>query len=89
MSEVYYDVVPTSRYIEGKHRNFTRNTFVGGVTHLEGQGMFAMELEDTVAPDERKTLFDDSFRFKKSYFFFYSSFLNSNLLLLYILCSIT
>jgi chondroitin-sulfate-ABC endolyase/exolyase len=61
-----YEAVP--KYLECKHRNYSDETFVGGVT-LGGNGFFSMKLHDTVAPDEDKTIFDDSFRAVKSYFF--------------------
>jgi len=64
-----YHGVADEKYGEGKHRSFTDETFVGGLS-LNGNGMFSMKLHDTVAPDEEKAMYDDTFRATKSYFFF-------------------
>ncbi|WP_034844424.1 chondroitinase family polysaccharide lyase [Endozoicomonas elysicola] len=63
-------VAPTDKYIEGKHRSFTEDTYLGSLTFGKNSGIFAMDFHDTVTPDDEKTLWDDSFEFKKSYFFF-------------------
>ena len=68
MSEVLYEVKPTPLYFEGKHRNYSGDTFVGGVSHGGRDGFYAMNLEDTV-PSDDEPLFDDSFRAKKSLLF--------------------
>lgn len=67
MDDVIYEIRPSPKYVEGHHRNFTDQAFLGGVSHA-GQGLFAMSLQDTVT-DDIGPLFDDSFRAKKSYFF--------------------
>ena len=68
MKEVIFKYEATPKYLECKHRNYSDETFVGGVA-LGGNGFFSMKLHDTVAPDDDKTIFDDSFRAVKSYFF--------------------
>ena len=69
IENVAYWGTTTPKYLEGKHRNYTENTFVGSLSFNGVDGMFAMDFQDTVTPDDDKTLFDDSFGFKKSYFF--------------------
>lgn len=69
MAELAYKIKPDKKYVEGKHRNYTENTFVGGLSFNQDNGIFAMDFRDTVTPDDDKTLFDDSFGFKKSFFF--------------------
>lgn len=56
------------KYIEGKHRNFSESVIASGLSQ-NGNGIFALDLRDDVFPDEEKTLFDSTFRAKKSYFF--------------------
>ena len=63
-----FDVIPDAKYLEGKHRNFSDRTLVGAVK-LGLNGFYALDLHDTVAPDEDKSKFDDSFRAMKYYFF--------------------
>ncbi len=68
VEKTIFKYVATLKYLECKHRNFTDETFVGGVK-LGQSGFFSMKLHDTVAPDDERILFDDSFRATKSYFF--------------------
>ena len=68
VEETVFKYVATPKYLECKHRNYTDETFCGGVT-MAGNGFFSMKLHDTVAPDDERILFDDSFRATKSYFF--------------------
>jgi len=68
VEKTVFKCVPTPKYLEGKHRNYSDETFCGGVK-LGRNGFFSMKLHDTVAPDDERTLFDDSFRAVKSYFF--------------------
>lgn len=49
-------------YKEGKHRNFTDQTFLAGVSTKEGNGIFANKIHDIA--------FNPSFWARKSYFFF-------------------
>ena len=69
MEKMAYRIKPAPGYPEGRHRNFTFNTFVGGLSHRSGNGLFAMRMHDTVKADERG-LFDDSFSADKTFFFF-------------------
>ncbi|ANH80504.1 lyase [Niabella ginsenosidivorans] len=57
-----------NKYIEGKHRNFSESVIASGLQQ-GGNGLFALDLRDDVFPDEDRSLFDSSFRAKKSYFF--------------------
>ncbi|WP_242203550.1 chondroitinase family polysaccharide lyase [Aestuariivivens insulae] len=68
-NKVFHDNESTNKYVEGYHRSFSETTFAGGLTQEGKNGMYAMELRDDVGPDEDKSLFDDSFRARKSYFF--------------------
>ncbi|QHI69323.1 chondroitinase family polysaccharide lyase [Tichowtungia aerotolerans] len=68
VEETVFKYVATPKYLECKHRNYTDETFCGGV-NMAGNGFFSMKLHDTVAPDDERILFDDSFRATKSYFF--------------------
>ena len=68
VEETVFKYVATEKYLECKHRNFTDETFCGGVS-MAGNGFFSMKLHDTVTPDDERILFDDSFRATKSYFF--------------------
>ncbi|WP_018625876.1 chondroitinase family polysaccharide lyase [Niabella aurantiaca] len=66
--KVLYFAKPDEKYIEGKHRNFSESRMASGV-HQEGNGLFGFDLRDDVFPDEDRSLFDSSFRARKSYFF--------------------
>ncbi|MFB9056876.1 chondroitinase family polysaccharide lyase [Mariniflexile ostreae] len=68
INKVFHDNASTEKYIEGYHRSFSETTFASGLTQGEN-GMYAMKLRDDVTPDSDKSLFDDSFRATKSYFF--------------------
>ena len=68
MDQVIYELEPSVDYPEGRHRNFSNETFVGGVSHGGRNGFFAMNLHDTV-PADGGPLFDDSFRARKSFLF--------------------
>ena len=68
MDQVIYALEPSVNYPEGRHRNFSNESFVGGVSHAGRDGFFAMHLLDTV-PGDGGPLFDDSFRARKSYLF--------------------
>jgi len=52
----------SSVYKEGKHRNFTDQTFLGGVSSKSGNGIFANKIHDTA--------FNPDFWARKSDFFF-------------------
>ena len=68
MDQVIYELKPSADYPEGRHRNFSNEAFVGGVSHGSRDGFFAMKLHDTV-PGDGGPLFDDSFRAWKSFLF--------------------
>ena len=68
MDRVIYEIEPTARYPEGKHRNFSGSAFAGSVSHRGLDGFYAMNLHDTV-PFDGEPLFDDSFRARKSFLF--------------------
>jgi len=68
IEKIYHINKSNKKYIEGYHRSFAETTFASGLSQNKN-GMYAMELRDDVGPDEDKSLFDDSFRAKKSYFF--------------------
>ena len=68
MDRVIYEIEPSARYPEGKHRNFSGSAFAGGVSHRGLDGFYAMNLHDTV-PSDGEPLFDDSFRARKSFLF--------------------
>ena len=68
MDRVIYELEPSERYPEGRHRNFSNEAFVGGVSHGGRDGFYAMSLHDTV-PSDGGPLFDDSFRARKSFLF--------------------
>lgn len=70
IEKVYHVNKPTSKYKEGYHRSFAQTTFASGLSAQGKNGIYAMELRDDVGPDKDKSLFDDSFRARKSYFFF-------------------
>ena len=67
--KVFHKNGSTQKYIEGYHRSFAETTFASGLSQEGLNGMYAMELRDDVSPDEDKSLFDNSFRARKSYFF--------------------
>ncbi|MBC9797747.1 chondroitinase family polysaccharide lyase [Sinomicrobium weinanense] len=69
MEKVFFQNRATKKYIEGYHRSFSRTAFANGLSQEGKNGMFAMEFRDDVGPDKEKTLFDDTFRARKSYFF--------------------
>lgn len=66
--KVLYFTKPDKKYIEGKHRNFSESLMASGLQQ-DGNGLFGFDLRDDVFPDEDQSLFDNSFRAKKSYFF--------------------
>lgn len=66
--KVLYFPRPDKKYIEGKHRNFSESLIASGLTQGYN-GLFGFNLRDDVFPDEDKSLFDSSFRARKSYFF--------------------
>ena len=68
MDQIVYELEPSANYPEGRHRNFSNEMFVGGVSHGDRDGFFAMNLHDTV-PADGGPLFDDSFRARKSFLF--------------------
>lgn len=68
MNQVIYELEPSALYLEGKHRNFSNEAFVGSVSHGGRDGFFAMNVRDTV-PSDGAPLFDDSFRARKSFLF--------------------
>lgn len=68
MEKMTYEIDPTPDYVEGKHRNFTNDRFLGGVSLDDRNGFFAMSMHDTV-PSEGAPLFDESFGFHKSFLF--------------------
>ncbi len=70
IEKVYFENKPTEKYKEGFHRSFSETTFAGGLSMEGSNGMFAMELRDDVSPAPNNVLFDNTFRAKKSYFFF-------------------
>ncbi|WP_163932876.1 chondroitinase family polysaccharide lyase [Paraferrimonas sp. SM1919] len=69
MEKTTYRVAAHPIYKEGKHRNYTENTFLGGVDN-GNNGIFAMELTDTVPNDGDEPMFEPGFSFNKSFFFF-------------------
>ncbi|TRX66413.1 chondroitinase family polysaccharide lyase [Carboxylicivirga sp. M1479] len=70
IDKVYFKNKPSEKYKEGFHRSFTETTFARGLSAQGNNGLFAMELRDDVHPSPDKHLFDNSFRARKSYFFF-------------------
>lgn len=68
VEKVFHDNKSTGKYIEGYHRSFSETTFANGLSQ-GNNGVYAMKLRDEVGPDSDKSLFDDSFRATKSYFF--------------------
>ncbi len=70
IEKIYFVDKPTIKYVEGYHRSYTKTTFVGGVSQNNKNGVYSMELRDDVGPDKDMSLFDSTFRARKSYFFF-------------------
>ena len=70
IDKVYFENKAHPKYIEGKHRSFSEETFAGGLSAFGKNGMYSFILADTVDQDEDKTIYDDTFRAHKSYFFF-------------------
>lgn len=66
--KLLYHVTPDKKYVEGKHRNFSESLMATGLQQGKN-GLFGFVLRDDVFPDDDKSLFDNSFRAKKSYFF--------------------
>ncbi|ACU05037.1 chondroitinase family polysaccharide lyase [Pedobacter heparinus] len=66
--KVLYYTKGDQKYIEGKHRNFSESVVASGLQQGTN-GLFALDLRDDVFPDEDKSLFDNSFRARKTYFF--------------------
>lgn len=66
--KMLYFTKPDNKYVEGKHRNFSESLMASGMQQGRN-GLFGFDLRDDVFPDEDKTLFDSSFRARKSYFF--------------------
>ncbi|MBO9618297.1 MAG: lyase [Niabella sp.] len=56
------------KYVEGKHRNFSESVVASGLKQGTN-GLFALDLRDDVFPDTDRSLFDNSFRAKKTWFF--------------------
>ena len=69
MEKVAYMVEAHPKYGEGKHRNFTEDTFMGS-TQLGNDGVFSMRMTDTVPADGDEAVFEEGFSFNKSFFFF-------------------
>lgn len=67
-AKMLYFTSPDNKYVEGKHRNFSESRMASGLRQ-ERNGLFGFDLRDDVFPDEERSLFDSSFRAKKSYFF--------------------
>ncbi|MCF3110022.1 polysaccharide lyase beta-sandwich domain-containing protein [Niabella sp. CC-SYL272] len=66
--KMLYDPQADQKYVEGKHRNFSESVIASGLK--QGlNGLFALDLRDDVFPDADRSLFDHSFRAKKTYFF--------------------
>ncbi|MBB5437739.1 chondroitin-sulfate-ABC endolyase/exolyase [Pedobacter sp. AK017] len=66
--KVLYYTKGDQKYIEGKHRNFSESVVASGLQQGTN-GLFALDLRDDVFPDKDKSLFDNSFMAKKTYFF--------------------
>lgn len=66
--KLLYFISPDKKYVEGKHRNFSESLVASGLQQ-GNNGLFGFDLRDDVFPDEDKSLFDNSFRAKKTYFF--------------------
>ncbi|MCD2425080.1 lyase [Niabella pedocola] len=66
--KVLYYPQADQKYVEGKHRNFSESVVASGLKQ-GNNGLFALDLRDDVFPDADRSLFDNSFRAKKTYFF--------------------
>jgi chondroitin-sulfate-ABC endolyase/exolyase len=66
--KVLYYPQADQKYIEGKHRNFSESVIASGLKQGTN-GLFALDLRDDVFPDTDRSLFDNSFRARKSWFF--------------------
>ncbi len=66
--KMLYFTKPDKKYVEGKHRNFSESLMASGL-HQGRNGLFGFDLRDDVFPDDDRSLFDSSFRARKSYFF--------------------
>lgn len=66
--KVLYYPQADQKYVEGKHRNFSESVVASGLKQ-GGTGLFALDLRDDVFPDTDCSLFDNSFRARKSWFF--------------------
>ncbi|MCH5719536.1 polysaccharide lyase family 8 super-sandwich domain-containing protein [Niabella hibiscisoli] len=66
--KVLYYPQADEKYVEGKHRNFSESVVASGLKQ-ETNGLFALDLRDDVFPDTDRSLFDNSFRARKSWFF--------------------
>lgn len=69
IEKVYFENKAHPKYIEGKHRSFSEETFAGGLSAFGRNGIYSFILADTVDQDENITIHDCSFRAHKSYFF--------------------
>ncbi|MBZ4189897.1 chondroitinase family polysaccharide lyase [Niabella beijingensis] len=66
--KVLYYPKADQKYVEGKHRNFSESVVASGLKQGTN-GLFALDLRDDVFPDTDRSLFDSSFRARKTYFF--------------------
>ena len=66
--KVLYYPQADQKYVEGKHRNFSESVVASGLKQGK-TGLFALDLRDDVFPDADRSLFDNSFRARKSWFF--------------------
>ncbi|MGE9313079.1 chondroitinase family polysaccharide lyase [Niabella sp. CJ426] len=66
--KVLYYPQADQKYVEGKHRNFSESIVASGLKQGTN-GLFALDLRDDVFPDADRSLFDNSFRARKSWFF--------------------
>ncbi|WP_300602411.1 chondroitinase family polysaccharide lyase [Niabella sp.] len=66
--KVLYYPQADQKYVESKHRNFSESVVASGLKQGTN-GLFALDLRDDVFPDADRSLFDNSFRAKKTYFF--------------------
>lgn len=69
VEKLLYYTKPNAKYTEGTHRNFSESTFASGLAQDGGNGIYAIDLQDNVGPDADVSLYDSTFRAKKSYFF--------------------
>ncbi len=70
IEDVFFVNKPTEKYIEGFHRSFSEASIARGLSAEGKNGLFALDLRDNVGPAKEKTLFDNTFRAHKTYFFF-------------------